>query len=97
MAKPNPMGRTFAERAAAARGDEDFTSPERDAPTSVPNSTFGSRAGRTPATPETEPEPAEEPEPEPEPAEEKTVESEDTENKAVQSGNSKSGRGGRRS
>lgn len=40
MAKANPMGATFAERAAAASG-EDFTPPKKTAGTS----TFAQRAG----------------------------------------------------
>lgn len=44
MAKPNPMGATFAERAAAARGDENFEAPAPST-AALPNSTFASRAG----------------------------------------------------
>ena len=53
MPKPSPDGATFAERAAAARGDKDFT------PLKVKvqkNSTFGSRAkGSDPVDVEPEP------------------------------------------
>lgn len=71
---PNPMGATFAERAAAARGDNDYEAPNTDAPRMVPNSTFASRAGVA------QPEPASEPEltPEPEGQERETEDSEDT-------------------
>lgn len=43
MVKPSPMGATFAERAAAARGDDDWTPPET---TPARNSTFADRAGK---------------------------------------------------
>lgn len=45
---PSAMGSSFAERAAASRGDKTFTAPESAAPAAVPNSTFAERqaAGR---------------------------------------------------
>ena len=45
MAKemPSAMGATFAERAAAAKGNKTFKDPREDAPEAVENSTFGSR------------------------------------------------------
>lgn len=42
--KPNPMGTTFAERTAAARGDTSFDPPVADEATPVPNTTFAERA-----------------------------------------------------
>lgn len=45
MAKPNPMGSSFAERAAAARGDEDWAPPEDESAEPAPNTTFAERAG----------------------------------------------------
>jgi hypothetical protein len=45
MPNPNPAGSTFAERAAAARGDEDFTPPKQEDPKAVKNSRFVERAG----------------------------------------------------
>lgn len=44
MAKPDPMGATFAERAAAAAGQSSFTDPRQDPAEAEDNSTFGSRA-----------------------------------------------------
>lgn len=94
MAKPNPMGATFAERAAAARGVDDFEAPSLAAPSAVPNSTFATRAGIVQPEPEVDVN-----EPSSEAAEtddEKTVDAGETENKAVQDSDNKSGRGNRR-
>lgn len=44
MTKPNPMGSTFAERAAAAAGESSFTAPETDPQKAPPNTTFAERA-----------------------------------------------------
>ena len=44
MAKPNPMGATFAERAAAASGKDSFKDPTPKAEDAEPNSTFAERA-----------------------------------------------------
>ena len=45
MAKgmPSAMGATFAERAAAAKGNKTFKDPREDPPEPVENSSFGSR------------------------------------------------------
>jgi hypothetical protein len=44
MAKPNPMGGTFAERTAAAEGKSSFDAPEVVLPGEFENSTFAERA-----------------------------------------------------
>ena len=44
MGKPNPMGATFAERTAAARGDKDFADPTPAAPEAAENTSFAQRA-----------------------------------------------------
>jgi hypothetical protein len=46
MSKPNPMGATFAERAAAAAGKASFDAPDLTNQKPEGNSTFGERAGR---------------------------------------------------
>jgi hypothetical protein len=46
MVKPDPMGATFAERAAAARGDKDFDRPAPEAQDVEDNSTFGDRGSK---------------------------------------------------
>lgn len=46
MVKPDPNGTTFAERAAAARGDADFERPEADATPAEDNTTFAERSGK---------------------------------------------------
>jgi hypothetical protein len=43
MAKPNPMGGTFAERTAAAEGKSSFDAPKVDLPGEFANSTFAER------------------------------------------------------
>ena len=44
MAKPNPGGATFAERAAAAAGKASFTDPTPKLPSDAENTTFAERA-----------------------------------------------------
>lgn len=44
MAKPDPMGATFAERKAAAEGKATFSDPTPDAPGADENTTFADRA-----------------------------------------------------
>lgn len=44
MGKPNQQGATFAERAAAARGDKDFVDPRPAATEVQENSSFATRA-----------------------------------------------------
>lgn len=44
MTKPNPMGSTFAERAAAAAGKASFTAPDTDPEKAPDNTTFAERA-----------------------------------------------------
>jgi hypothetical protein len=44
MAKPNPMGATFAERAAASQGQSTFTDPTPKPGEAAPNTTFAERA-----------------------------------------------------
>ena len=46
VSKPDPMGATFAERAAAAKGNKAFKDPREDSPEVVENSTFGTRGGK---------------------------------------------------
>lgn len=44
MAKPNPMGATFAERAAAAAGEKDFKDPTPASTDAQENTSFAERA-----------------------------------------------------
>lgn len=50
MTKPSPFGATFAERKAAAQGEESFEAPTAAYSAPEANSTFGQRAGRTKPT-----------------------------------------------
>lgn len=43
MTKPNPMGSTFAERAAATAGASSFTAPKVESAEPQDNSTFAER------------------------------------------------------
>lgn len=47
MSKPNPMGASFAERAAAARGDKSFDAPKVETSEADANTTFAERAKGT--------------------------------------------------
>lgn len=44
MAKPDPMGATFAERKAAAEGKASYDDPTPDAPGAEDNTSFADRA-----------------------------------------------------
>ena len=54
MTKPDPMGSTFAERVAAAKGETKFADPTPALPADAANTTFAQRAGGSKAITESE-------------------------------------------